>query len=393
MYSEQLIEAVSETSPVGEEGVYTLPFQELTALSDYLTARLELAEVERLVKLETAKLEGSEALPQSVQATLDAERRKFELAEASVKDIIGRAATGDGARNELRNRAERMLRETSKDLRVVQHLAFAWLLEQGAAGLADGFRLADALLERYGAQMYPQPDEDDPSDVSAREMVVSEMINGESFLAAFRECVLLEASGVGRFSGRDADVIDRKLEDDKTGVRSLPEISTLAQVAGGGTPEGANAVLRQAADAIASCEQAAQAVVGRFKPGSLLGDRVTQLLQRVRGLLQSAQQGEEGTEAAVEGEPGAIGPIAVQSKPNGAAGGPLRTREDARRLILQICKFLEETEPSHPAPLFLRRAERLLGAKDFFAIVRDMSPDSIAEMERITGHRESGSDS
>ena len=68
--------------------------------------------------------------------------------------------------------------------------------------------------------------------------------------------------------------------------------------------------------------------------------------------------------------------------------GALQTRDDARRLILDVCKFLERTEPSHPAPYFLRRAERLLSAKDFFAIMRDMAPDALNELERITGHRE-----
>ncbi len=57
-------------------------------------------------------------------------------------------------------------------------------------------------------------------------------------------------------------------------------------------------------------------------------------------------------------------------------------------MILEICKFLEATEPGHPAPFFLRRAERLLGAKDFFVIMRDMAPDALSEIERITGHRE-----
>jgi type VI secretion system protein ImpA len=48
---------------------------------------------------------------------------------------------------------------------------------------------------------------------------------------------------------------------------------------------------------------------------------------------------------------------------------------------------LEQTEPGHPAPLFLKRAERLLGLKDFFAIISDMAPDALSEMEKITGYR------
>jgi type VI secretion system protein ImpA len=71
----------------------------------------------------------------------------------------------------------------------------------------------------------------------------------------------------------------------------------------------------------------------------------------------------------------------------GATTGRLASREDACRQILEICAFLEATEPSHPAPLFLRRAERLLRAKDFFEILRDMTPDALDEVSRITGYR------
>ncbi|MDB5861493.1 MAG: type secretion-associated protein ImpA family [Ramlibacter sp.] len=394
MFSEKLIQSVSETSPAGEEGVYTPVFQELNALAEYVSARLELAELERVAKLEHQG-ENAESDARMAQGNVDDGRRKVERAEANVKEITGKAPSADGARNELRNRAERMLSETGKDLRVVQHLALAWLLEQGISGLGDGFRLIDALIEQYGAQLHPKPDEDDPQDVSAREMVISEMLQGAAFVQALRECVLLAAGG-GRLTGRDVDVIDGKLDDDKSGgARSVAEISAMAQAAGGGTPDGANAVLRAALDNVDACQQAIAAVVARFAAGALHGDRVPKLLQRTRALLDAALQSEAGAEEGAAGDAGAAGiaPILTQSRGNGAAMGGLHSRDDARRMILQIAKFLEDTEPSHPAPFFLRRAERLLGAKDFFAIMRDMSPDAIAEMERITGHRDSGSDS
>jgi type VI secretion system protein ImpA len=388
MFSEKLIQSVSDASPAGEEGVYTPTFQEMNALAEYIAARLELAELERIAKLEHQG-ENAESDARMAQANAEDGRSKLARCEANVKEVTGKAPSADGARNELRNRAERMLGETGKDLRVVQHLALAWLLEQGVTGLGDGFRLIDALLEQYGAEVHPKPDEDDPSDVSAREMVISEMLHGTAFLQALRECVLFAAGG-GRLTGRDVEVIDGKLDDDKGGgARSVAEISAMAMAAADGSLEGANAVLRAALDNIDACQQAIAAVVARFGAGALHGDRVPKLLQRARGLLDQAMQTDSPAQES-EGDADGIGPIVTQARGNGAAGGPLRSRDDARKLILQVAKFLEETEPSHPAPFFLRRAERLLGAKDFFAIMRDMSPDAIAEMERITGHRDSG---
>jgi type VI secretion system protein ImpA len=261
-------------------------------------------------------------------------------------------------------------------------------MEHGVTGLGDGFRLIDALLEQFGAELHPKPDEDDPSDVSAREMVISEMLQGTSFLQALRECELFGANG-GRLTGRDVEVIDGRIDDDRGGgARSVAELTSIA-LSIDGTPEGTNNALRAAIENIDACQQAITAVVNRFSAGALHGDRIPKLLQRARGLLDSAMQSDAPPDDAPQADEGGIAPIVTRGG-NGAGSGPLRNRDDARKLILQVAKFLEETEPSHPAPFFLRRAERLLGAKDFFAIMRDMSPDAIAEMERITGHRDSG---
>ncbi|MCG2595113.1 type VI secretion system ImpA family N-terminal domain-containing protein [Ramlibacter sp. XY19] len=388
MFSEKLIQSVSEAAPAGEEAVYTPAFQELNALAEYLAARLELGELERLARLDHQG-ENAESDARVAQANAEDGRAKVARAEANVKEVTGKAPSADGARNELRNRAEKMLGEVGKDLRVVQQLTLAWLMEQGVTGLGDGFRLIDALLEQYGADVHPRPDEDDPSDVSAREMVISEMLQGAPFVQALRECELFGANG-GRLTGRDVEVIDGRLDDDRGGgARSVAELTSIA-LSIDGTPEGSNNALRAAIENIDACQQAITAVVDRFSPGALHGDRVPKLLQRARGLLDSALQSDAAAEEApAQSDDGGIAPIVTRGG-NGAASGPLRNRDDARQLILQIAKFLEETEPSHPAPFFLRRAERLLGAKDFFAIMRDMSPDAIAEMERITGHRDSG---
>jgi type VI secretion system protein ImpA len=41
-------------------------------------------------------------------------------------------------------------------------------------------------------------------------------------------------------------------------------------------------------------------------------------------------------------------------------------------------------EPSNPAPLFIRRAQRLM-RKDFVEIVKDLIPDSLSNLERLAG--------
>jgi type VI secretion system protein ImpA len=67
-----------------------------------------------------------------------------------------------------------------------------------------------------------------------------------------------------------------------------------------------------------------------------------------------------------------------------AAPGELRTREDAIRALERVCDFLERTEPTNPAPLFIRRAQRLMGM-NFVDIVRELVPDSMSQLENLAG--------
>ena len=46
--------------------------------------------------------------------------------------------------------------------------------------------------------------------------------------------------------------------------------------------------------------------------------------------------------------------------------------------------FNVKHEPSNPAPLFIRRAQRLI-KKSFLEIVRDLMPDSLSQLEKLAG--------
>ncbi len=54
------------------------------------------------------------------------------------------------------------------------------------------------------------------------------------------------------------------------------------------------------------------------------------------------------------------------------------------RAIDAICAFMERTEPANPAPLLLRRAQRLLN-KNFVELIADLAPDSVGQVKLIAG--------
>jgi type VI secretion system protein ImpA len=330
----------------------------------------------------------------------DAERKADSLA-ANCKELLGRNVTPALACENIDSRAAELLSRRGKDLRVVKALAVSWLQARGAEGLRDGVLLFEALLERFPDTVHPRPDEDDPSDVSARAMVLSEIVAGKGFANLLRESVVLN-SAAGNIVMRDAEVLERNLDPDPDRPASVEQYRgvvrlALARELGVAPDAVADEAMQQRLVSLRrpllDASQAMDRLMGRFEAGSVRGDAVQALLDRMsRQLGEIADQsGAFAASAAVNdalGDQSAVVAVQASVKGGGAGGGGrLQTREDARRQILEICAFLEGLEPSHPAPLFLRRAERLLGARNYFELVRDMTPDALSEVSRITGHQ------
>jgi len=87
------------------------------------------------------------------------------------------------------------------------------------------------------------------------------------------------------------------------------------------------------------------------------------------------------TGVVADGTPGAAAdgaPAAVQGV------GEIRSREDALRALDRVCDFLGRSEPTNPAPLLIRRAQRLM-TMPFMDIIRELAPDATSRVESITG--------
>jgi type VI secretion system protein ImpA len=86
-------------------------------------------------------------------------------------------------------------------------------------------------------------------------------------------------------------------------------------------------------------------------------------------------------EAATEGD-AATAPTARRG--GSAAPGTIASREDAVRALERVCDWIERNEPSNPAPLLIRRAQRLM-SKNFFEIIRDLMPEGLDSVEKLAG--------
>ena len=61
-----------------------------------------------------------------------------------------------------------------------------------------------------------------------------------------------------------------------------------------------------------------------------------------------------------------------------------RAAKGLMRALDAVCKFYERTEPGNPAPLLIRRAQRLMH-KSFVEIMQDLAPESLGTIRNIAG--------
>ncbi len=62
----------------------------------------------------------------------------------------------------------------------------------------------------------------------------------------------------------------------------------------------------------------------------------------------------------------------------------IKSRNDIDLLLEKIYLYFEKNEPSHPAPLLIRRIQRLM-TYNFYEIMKDISPDSMDQLINLVG--------
>ena len=273
--------------------------------------------------------------------------------------------------------------ERTRDLRVAVHLIRASLRTSGLGALADGLALVTGLLERHWAHVYPLLDADDGDDPTERMNALAPLTDLMSVLADVRAArVPGDRSGV---TGRMIELASGKAvagPDER-----LPSAAALVPVLQGGEAAEPGFVARltglpaQVAQLDALLNERVGTASPEFKPLRLLVRAIADVAAGAAGSV--APSTEAAAAAAAAPGPAGVWPTAA---PVGVvvAPGQIASREDAIRLLERVCEWIERNEPSHPAPLLIKRAQRLM-TKNFFEIIRDLAPDGLDSVEKIAG--------
>lgn len=289
---------------------------------------------------------------------------------------------------EVLDAAEALMGRT-KDLRVAAYLARGWSATQGPAGLGRGLQLIQGLCERYWDSLFPLLDPDDGYDPIMRMNALAQLSHPDAGVRELREALCVRTRGGG--------VTVKQMEyalgvvDPPAGQATLSEAEVMGMVREAVQADGQFvANIRAAAEHAAALQSYLNEKVGSdqsvdLKPIRSILVSVVKLVDKVAakaGLLPT-EEGDSPQAEGAEGEAGAAGG-AVRVV---VAAGELRSRDDVIRTLGRVIEYLERNEPSNPAPLLLRRAQKLM-TMSFLEIIEDMAPDGLGSVRGLAGIRE-----
>ncbi len=274
------------------------------------------------------------------------------------------------------------LAQRTRDIRLAVWLARSGARLHGMPGAARGLQLAQALIEQRWDFVHPQLDASDHNDPTMRLNALAPLAHADALLADLR------AAGLARVRGC---MTLRELElgmgkDEPHGGEARPTeagvlqgLAALAKL----QPEVAQSLTdaRAAAKAISA---AVEARVGEQAPNLAPLSKLLQVGSMALGRLAPEAGGPAGGSAGGAATDAVVDVEGARSATGAVGLGVIRGRADAARELERICDWFERHEPGHPAPLLLRRAQRLMNMS-FIEIIQDMAPGGVDQVQTIAG--------
>ncbi|ARN20682.1 type VI secretion system protein TssA [Piscinibacter gummiphilus] len=275
----------------------------------------------------------------------------------------------------------RGLAERTRDLRVAVLLARSAARLHGVAGYNDALALIAGLLEQHWDHVYPLLDADDNNDPTMRLNALAPLVDGATGLADFRAASVL--------GGRSPLTVRQiELAAGKADPRSDESVPSQGAILDGLAQGQANdgellARLKQPQAELQRIDTVLTDKVGSEGPDLKPLQLLTRWVANAATEAEAAASGggaAEGT-ADAEGDDGDSGSATTTRV---GTPGSLRNRDDVIKTLDRVCEWIEKNEPTNPAPLLIRRAQRLM-TKNFMDIIRDIAPDGFAQIENLAG--------
>ena len=270
------------------------------------------------------------------------------------------------------------LAKATRDLRVGVWLLRSATRLHGLAGATAGLKLLSGLLVNFWDGVHPRLDANDGNDPTMRLSALAPLASGEAVLSDLRAAPLTPARGSLRL--RELELaLDNAVP---AGDEPVPTET--------GVMQGLKALLEQYPDLSDLTQQtldAAQSLISTLDakvPNDQFVDLapLRKLIKPLSTALAQLQGNASVTALAAESD--AKNTAGGADRSGAVAVGSIASRTDAIRELERVCEWIERHEPTNPAPLLIRRAQRLMN-KSFLEIIRDLAPDGVSQIENLAG--------
>ncbi|PCJ16789.1 MAG: type VI secretion system protein TssA [Gammaproteobacteria bacterium] len=286
------------------------------------------------------------------------------------------------------------LLQKTKDLRVACYLTQSFLAESQFEGLCAGLNLIRSLLTEYWEHVHPQLIIDGDEDPEYRINAVSYLSN-PSFIESVSRVNIVESRAVGRYCLKDYRIASGEIEAVNSDPdSSQPEMPMINAAFMDAELDGLIQSRRWVSESIEIASEVTQFFAEKLSPELVpqLGPLIEELgqINNIYDDILTRRNVSIGSESA-EGDEAVDGDDIMQDQLSKAPPGGSReitSRDEVVKQIDQICKYYEIYEPSSPVPLVLIRAKKWV-MMDFMAIMQDMSPDSVQNIQKLAGLDES----
>jgi type VI secretion system protein ImpA len=290
-------------------------------------------------------------------------------------------------------RIAKQLCQRTLDVRVLVLLTLAWTESRGLPGYVDGLRVVDGVLQKFWDAVHPRVVDDGFEDPLPRMNALAALAEAEGLGRSVRDAKLLDDGGASMSLRQVEALLDSSKADQidyPGGIARLREVARRAQEKAAAPVVALHAAL----ELLQRIRETSERALGQsWAPDfSRLERSLRTVIQLLPEQAQPEPQAAPGADA--RNAQGAEHPATTAGAGQQGTGGggrkpniqeiEISSRDDVRVLLEKACQYLERTEPSHPGPMLIRRAQRLLDL-NFFQIIEELVPEGVQKIESLAG--------
>lgn len=279
---------------------------------------------------------------------------------------------------EIRDRSLEALK-TSKDFRLLTHLASATLRTEGLPGFLELLPVAAQWLQNWPDHVFPRVDD----DAILRRNALNGFADRMAVVDGVRRAPLLAHRQLGSYSIRDIEIAlgQAAPAEGETAPADATQLNALLTAM---PAEELASLQRQLDESLRSLRAIEEAM--RSRGGVQAAPEFANLATPLGRALKLISD-HVATRAPAQGDEVAAAAAEPSSNGTGVAVNGIRSREDATRALDAVAAYFRANEPSSPIPLLIERSKRLI-AKDFLAVLEELAPDALAQAKAASGVRD-----